>query len=213
MKLRFTLALVVFAGITSIACAQSDDGGGDNGGNNGDGGSSKLGRQFKYFSSDYVNTDFSRAGNITLTSKTTVNVNQYLYIAGSLSANWEVKGWGTGINSQTNTIRFYHNGTLTLQFAQFDNPKKTSGTVTGSQSVLLSGEMKFYADKTMKLLFDTKLIPITSFNQMTGSNGLQFNANQTAGVLRADFTKQITVTPDVGPGKYQNIGLISVSRN
>jgi len=212
MKLFRILLMLMVVSLVAIAAAQEGgDGGGDSGDNGGN--TSQTGRHFKYTPADYINADFSKAGNVTLTSKTTVNVNTYLYIAGSLSANWEVKGWGTGIDSQTNTIRFYHNGTLTIQFSQFANPAKISGTQTGSQTVTLSGEMKFYNNNSMKLLYDTKLIPIASFNHMSGSNALKFDSNSTAGILRADFTKQISVAPNVGPGKYQNIGIISVTRN
>ena len=197
MKLRNSLVLVAFAGIVSIACAQSP----------------ATGRSFTYSSSDAVNADYSSAGTVTLKSATNVTVDPYLYIVGNLSANWTVDGWGVGSDSQTNSIRFYHNETLTLQLDGFDNPAKVSGTQTGAQSVQLDGELNFFNDATSTSLYDSGLVGIASLNGMFQPSGPHFDAKSTGGVMRLDFTKKITITPEVGPGTYQNVGKITIIRN
>ena len=197
MKLRNSLVLVAFAGIVSIACAQSP----------------ATGRSFTYSSSDAVNADYSSAGTVTLKSATNVTVDPYLYIVGNLSANWTVDGWGVGSDSQTNSIRFYHNETLTLQLDGFDNPAKVSGTQTGAQSVQLDGELNFFNDATSTSLYDSGLVGIASLNGMFQPSGPHFDAKSTGGVMRLDFTKKISITPEVGPGTYQNVGKITIIRN
>ena len=197
MKLRNSLVLVAFAGIVSIACAQSP----------------AKGRSFTYSSSDAVNADYSSAGTVTLKSATNVTVDPYLYIVGNLSANWTVDGWGVGSDSQTNSIRFYHNETLTLQLDGFDNPAKVSGTQTGAQSVQLDGELNFFNDATSTSLYDSGLVGIASLNGMFQPSGPHFDAKSTGGVMRLDFTKKISITPEVGPGTYQNVGTITIIRN
>jgi len=197
MKLRNSLVLVAFAGIVSIACAQSP----------------AKGRSFTYSSSDAVNADYSSAGTVTLKSATNVTVDPYLYIVGNLSANWTVDGWGVGSDSQTNSIRFYHNETLTLQLDGFDNPAKVSGTQTGAQSVQLDGELNFFNDATSTSLYDSGLVGIASLNGMFQPSGPHFDAKSTGGVMRLDFTKMISITPEVGPGTYQNVGTITIIRN
>ena len=197
MKLRNSLVLVAFAGIVSIACAQSP----------------ATGRSFTYSSSDAVNADYSSAGTVTLKSATNVTVDPYLYIVGNLSANWTVDGWGVGSDKQTNSIRFYHNETLTLQLDGFDNPAKVSGTQTGAQSVQLDGELNFFNDATSTSLYDSGLVGIASLNGMFQPSGPHFDAKSTGGVMRLDFTKMISITPEVGPGTYQNVGTITIIRN
>ena len=197
MKFRNSLVLVAFAGIASIACAQSP----------------ATGRSFTYSSSDAVNADYSSAGTVTLKSATNVTVDPYLYIVGNLSANWTVDGWGVGSDKQTNSIRFYHNETLTLQLAGFDNPAKVSGTQTGAQAVQLEGDLAFYNDATSTSLYDSGLVGIASLNGMFQPSGPHFDAKSTGGVMRLDFTKKITITPEVGPGTYQNVGTITIIRN
>jgi len=197
MKLRNSLVLVAFAGIVSIACAQSP----------------AKGRSFTYSSSDAVNADYSSAGTVTLKSATNVTVDPYLYIVGNLSANWTVDGWGVGSDKQTNSIRFYHNETLTLQLAGFDNPAKVSGTQTGAQAVQLEGDLAFYNDATSTSLYDSGLVGIASLNGMFQPSGPHFDAKSTGGVMRLDFTKKISITPEVGPGTYQNVGKITIIRN
>ena len=197
MKLRNSLVLVAFAGIVSIACAQSP----------------ATGRSFTYSSFDAVNMDYSASGTVTLKSVTKVTVDPYLYIVGNLSANWTVDGWGVGSDKQTNSIRFYHNETLTLQLAGFDNPAKVSGTQTGAQAVQLEGDLAFYNDATSTSLYDSGLVGIASLNGMFQPSGPHFDAKSTGGVMRLDFTKKITITPEVGPGTYQNVGTITIIRN
>jgi hypothetical protein len=197
MKLRNSLVLVAFAGIVSIACAQSP----------------ATGRSFTYSSSDAVNADYSSAGTVTLKSATNVTVDPYLYIVGNLSANWTVDGWGVGSDKQTNSIRFYHNETLTLQLAGFDNPAKVSGTQTGAQAIQLQGDLSFVNDATNTSLYDSGMVGIASLNGMFQPSGPHFDAKSTGGVMRLDFTKMISITPEVGPGTYQNVGTITIIRN
>jgi len=154
-------------------------------------------RRFKYYSIDAVNANYSSSGTTQLSIETTVDVGPFLYVYGDISANWTVQGWGTGTNSQTNTIRIYHNGTLTLQFSQFGNAKKQSGTNTGKQWIDV----------------DSGLVESTHVNSLFSSSGPQFDCAATGGVLRLDFSRTISLTPDNGPGVYQNIGTITVSRN
>ncbi len=213
MKLIKNIILLLVLGIAGIAAAQEDGRGGD-GGNGSNGGNNPVNSlKFRYYSFDTVNSDFSLSGNPTLKLKTTVDVSSFLYITGNLSANWHVKGWGTGSDSQVNTIRFYHNGTLTVQFSQFSNLVKESGTKSGSQTIGVQGRLLMMNNTTKHTLFDSSLIPISNLNLLAGSNAPKFDVSQTGGVLRLDFTKMISVTADVGPGTYQNVGYITVSRN
>jgi hypothetical protein len=198
MKLKASIAIVALASIVAVAAAQS---------------APVKGRSFTYTSSDAVNSDFSSAGSVTLKSASNVTVDPYLYITGNLSANWVVDGWGVGQDTELNSIFFYHNETLTLQLAGFDNPAKTSGTQTGAQSVSLSGELAFYNNATSTLLYDSGMVGIASLNGMFQPSGPSFNTHSTGGVMRIDFSRQLAITPEVGPGTYQNVGLITVSRN
>jgi hypothetical protein len=170
-------------------------------------------RRFKYYSIDAVNANYSSSGTTQLSIETTVDVGPFLYVYGDISANWTVQGWGTGTNSQTNTIRIYHNGTLTLQFSQFGNAKKQSGTNTGKQWIDVQSRLQLYNNATMASLFDSGLVESTHVNSLFSSSGPQFDCAATGGVLRLDFSRTISLTPDNGPGVYQNIGTITVSRN
>ena len=198
MKLRTSITLVALAGIASVACAQSGP---------------VKGRSFTYTSSDAVSADYSAAGTVTLKSATNVTVDPYLYITGNLSANWVVDGWGVGSDTQVNSIRFYHNESLTLQLASFDNPAKVSGTQNGAQAVQLQGELNFFNDATNTSLYDSGMVGIASLNGMFQPSGPHFDAKATGGVMRLDFGRQISITPEVGPGTYQNVGTITVIRN
>jgi hypothetical protein len=160
-----------------------------------------------------VDSDFSKAGTVNLKSVSTVTVNPYLYISGNLGANWTVDGWGVGTDTQVNSILFYHNETLTLQLAQFDNPAKVDGTKTGAQAVKLEGELAFYNNATSDSLYDSGMVGIASLNGMFQPSGPNFGADKTSGVMRIDFSRKISITPEVGPGTYQNVGLITVTRN
>ncbi len=208
MKLKNILAIILTASVATMALA--DDGGGEGGGN---GSKPQNSRTFKYFASDAVNGDFSKAGTVTLVAKTNVSVNSYLYITGSLSANWTVSGWGVGSDSELNTLKFYHTDNLSLQFSKFANPAKTSGTKTGAQSVTLQGQVQIYNDKTSALLFDSGLVAISELNSVFQPSGPNFGPKATGGVMRLGLTKKLTMANDVGPGTYQNIGLITITRN
>jgi hypothetical protein len=198
MKLNASIAIVALVAVAAVASAQSTP---------------VKGRSFTYTSSDAVNTDYSTAGTVTLTSKTNVTVDPYLYITGNLSANWVVDGWGVGQDTELNSIFFYHNESLSLQLANFANPAKVTGTQTGDQAILLSGELAFYNNATSTSLYDSGMVGIAALNGMFQPSGPTFGAAATGGVMRMDFSRQISITPSVGPGTYQNVGTITVSRN
>ena len=198
MKFRTWIALGMLAGILGTVSAQIVP---------------ANGRTFVYTAVDSVKADYSKTGNVTLKSTSNVAVSTYLYITGNLSANWTVTGWGVGQNSEINSIYFYHNETLTLQLAQFDNPSKVSGTQTGDQFVQLNGQVTIYNGRTGNSLFDTGLIAITKLNGLFQASGPNFGSAQTAGVMRVDFARELTLTPATGPGIYQNVGSITVMRN
>jgi hypothetical protein len=198
MKLRTSIAIVAFIAVAGIASAQ---------------GVPVTGRSFTYTSSDAVNQDYSATGPVTLLSQSNVTINPYLYITGNLSANWVVDGWGVGTDTQVNSISFYHNETLSLQLSNFANPAKVTGTATGAQAVNLSGELHFFNNATSTSLYDSGMIAIASLNGLFQPSGPSFDAHSTGGVMRLDFSRQISITPEVGPGTYQNIGTITVSRN
>jgi len=209
MKTRSIFSIILVACIASAAFAD----GGDDGGDGGNKSKVAAGRTFTYFASDAVNQDFSHAGPVTLTSKTTVTLNPYLYIIGNLSANWVVRGWGVGNDTEVNTIRFYHADTLTLDFSRFDNPAKIKGPKTGAQSIPLQGQVQIFNDKTSGLLFDSGMVGIANLNNVFQPSGPSFNAKATGGIMRMNFGRKISITPDIGPGTYQNIGVITVIRN
>ena len=233
MKFKALLIMILIACVAAMACAQQNGNGGDGGGDGGnqgsgdqgdgadghdrgdghDGKGNLRGRVFTYWASDFVNQDFSKAGTVTLKAVTNVNVNPFLYIYGNLSANWTVNGWGVGQDSQYNSIYFYHNETLTLTLANFANPAKASGTKTGDQAIKLQGELKFFNNATSTPLYDSGLVGIANLNGMFNPSGPNFAADKTGGVMRVDFTRQIAITPSTGPGLYQNVGVITVSRN
>ena len=198
MRLSTLIALGAILGVVATVSAQAGP---------------VKGRTFTYTATDSVNSDFSKSGNVTLKSVSTVTVDPYLYITGNLSANWTIDGWGVGTDNELNSIYFYHNETLTLQMAQFDNPAKVSGTQTGDQTVQLNGEVAIYNNGTGVSLFDTGLLAISKLNALFQASGPNFGAAQTGGVMRVDFSRQILLTPSTGPGVYQNVGTITVMRN
>lgn len=200
MKINRSIGNVVLAAAAAVACAQSASG-------------PVTGRSFTYNSFDASDRDYSKAGTLTLTSKTNVRVDPYLYITGNLKAHWIVNGWGVGQDTERNSIYFYHNETLSLQLTDFANPSKVSGSETGDQSVILSGELAFYNNATSTSLYDSGMVPIAKLNGMFQPSGPTFGTSATGGVMRMDFSRQINITPSVGPGKYQNVGTITVSRN
>ena len=170
-------------------------------------------RSFSYFSTDFTSIDASFAGNVDLRARTVVYVLPYLYISGNLGAEWSVDGWGTGIDSKTESIRFFHNETLTLDLEYFGNPKKTEGTETGDQEVELEAELSFFNDQTGDALFASGFVPAQNLNDIFNPAGPSFQVAKTGGLLRVDLGRKISIKPEVGPGRYENVGLISVNRN
>jgi hypothetical protein len=216
-------ALIIAVHASGGEGGNGDDGGGDGhqgeGGDGGDGnnGDDKNGegghRRFQYRSIDAISADYSAAGNVVLQARTRINVNPYLYITGNLGAEWTVNGWGTGADTKVETIKIYHNETVTLDLEQFAAPAKIAGTKKGSQSVDLLGQMRFVNDQTGEDLFDSGMVNIASLNGMFNPSGPNFKAGKTSGLLRVDFGRKISIKPAVGPGVYENVGLIKVIRN
>jgi len=171
------------------------------------------GRSFKYTSTDAISADFSAAGNVDLKVRTLINVNPYLYISGNFGAEWTVDGWGTGVDEKVESIMFFHNETLTLDLEEFAAPVKTSGTKTGDQSVELEGQLRFVNEQNGKDLFDSGMMNIEKLNEMFNPSGPNFEVGYTGGLLRLDFGRKISIKPEVGPGTYENVGLIKVIRN
>jgi len=172
-----------------------------------------TGRSFSYISTDFTSIDASSAGNVDLRARTVVDVLPYLYISGNLGAEWTVDGWGTGIDSKTESIKFFHNETLTLDLEYFGNPTKTEGTKTGDMEVELEAELSFFNDQTGDTLFASGFVPAQKLNDIFNPAGPSFQVAQTGGLLRLDLGRKISIKPEVGPGRYENVGVISVNRN
>lgn len=170
-------------------------------------------RKFNYTATDSIDKDFSVDGNISLDIRTKVTVNPYLYVKGNLGAEWVVDGWGSGKDEMTESLFFFHNETLTLDFEKFDNPAKTSGTTTGAQSVILEGGLSFYNDQADEQIYSSGLMPAKDLNGAFEPSGPSFEVDFTGGLMRLDLTRRITITPNVGPGVYENVGVITVIRN
>jgi len=170
-------------------------------------------RSFTYSSSDAVDGDYSGLGNVALTAKTKVAVQAYLYISGNLGANWTVSGWGSGEDTKTETLRFYHNETLSFQLSNFADPAKVDGGTGGAQSVKLSGQLAFTNPTTSADLFDSGMVDIADLNSLFQASGPSFDVSSTGGLLNLDFKRKIQVGPTVGPGHYENDGVITVIRN
>jgi hypothetical protein len=171
------------------------------------------GRSFSYKSSDAVSADYSGSGDAAMRVRTSIKVNPYLYIAGNLGTEWTVNGWGTGIATKAETIRFFHNETLTLDLEGFSNPKKILGTKTGAQEVTLEGQLTFTNEQTGKEFYEGDMVAISKLNNMFNPSGPSFQVSATGGAMRLNFSRRITVTPQVGPGTYENVGSIKVIRN
>jgi hypothetical protein len=171
------------------------------------------GRSFSYISTDFTSIDASFAGNVDLRARTVVDVLPYLYISGNLGAVWMVDGWGTGIDSQTESIRFFHNETLTLDLENFGNPTKIKGTETGDQEVQLEAELSFFNEQLGEKLWNSGMVPAEKLNGIFNPAGPSFQVAQTGGLLRVDLGRKISIKPEVGPGIYENVGVISVNRN
>lgn len=210
--------------------SQDDKGNSGSGDDSGDKGDSKSGsgssdgssglkrgplnqRTFRYTSRDLINEDFSGAGDVFLKVRTRINVNPYLYIAGNFGAEWVVNGWGTGTDTRTETVMVYHDETLTLDFEDFGRPKKKSGTKTGAQEVGLGIQVKFANAQKKSTIFSTGMVEASDVNGVFNPSGPSFGAGATDGLMQIDITRRITINPNVGPGVYENLGLIKVIRN
>ena len=145
--------------------------------------------------------------------RTTIQVNPYLYIAGNLGAEWTVDGWGTGVDSKTESIKFFHNETLTLDLEGFANPTKIDGTKTGAQEIELEGQLSFFNDQDDKEIFNSDMVAVEKLNEIFNPSGPNFEVAATGGLMRLDFGRKITINPQVGPGTYENVGIIKVIRN
>ena len=167
---------------------------------------------FKYTPFDFVSNDFSGAGSVQLKSVTNISVNAYLYISGNLSANWLINGWGVGSDTELNSIYVYHNENLTFQFSGFGAPRKFAGTDSGAKKIDMKAQVQIYNQKSNALLWDTGLVPAEDLNGMFGSKGPSFSTFATGGVVRMDFSRRLDVTPNVGPGSYENVGVITIIR-
>lgn len=170
-------------------------------------------RSFYYKSFDTVDADFSAAGNVDLKAATIIDVQPYLYISGNLASVWTVDGWGTGVDTRVELLRFFHNETLTLDLEYFGNPKKVAGTQTGGQEVNLEAQLAFFNDQTGKTIFDSEMVPAEKLNGIFNPSGPSFEVAATGGLMRLDLGRKISINPEVGPGLYQNVGLITVIRN
>lgn len=172
-----------------------------------------TGRSFSYKATDTIDQDFSGEGDVSLKVRTKISVNPYLYVSGNLGAEWVVDGWGSGNDTKVESIRFYHNETLTLDLEDFANPKKTNGTETGSQSIDLSAELAFYNDQMDKQIFTSGMVSATELNAIFNPAGPHFDVDFTGGLMRLDLGRKISINPNVGPGTYENVGRITVIRN
>ena len=170
-------------------------------------------KAFDYKSGDSVSTDFSGAGDLAMLARTRIKVSPYLYISGNLGAEWTVDGWGTGIDKRLESVRFFHNETLTLDLEGFQNPQKTGGSKRGAQEVRLEGQLKCFNDQSGQLIFDSGMKMIAKLNDVFNPSGPSFEVEATGGVMRLDFARSIRVSPLVGPGTYENVGVIKVIRN
>ena len=195
--------------LTAFASAQSD---GRHHRHKGPG-SGTQSRTFNFSASDFLESDLSQNPQPVLASASNIVVNNYLYVEGHLSANWHVTGWGSGSSSHHVFIYVYHSDTVSIVFSGFDNPTKTQGTITGSQSIDLSARLQVYNEDAWTQLMDTGLVPIGSLNSMFSGSGRPFTTNSTGGGMAIEFTRQINVKPENGQGVYENVGMIKVSRN
>jgi hypothetical protein len=170
-------------------------------------------RSFSYKAADLIDGDFSGSGDMEMKVRTTIQVNPYLYIAGNLGAEWTVDGWGTGVDSKTESIKFFHNETLTLDLEGFANPTKIDGTKTGAQEIELEGQLSFFNDQDDKEIFNSDMVAVEKLNEIFNPSGPNFEVAATGGLMRLDFGRKITINPQVGPGTYENVGIIKVIRN
>lgn len=209
MKIITIWVILCLSALTATCAAQDRDG--DHHRHGGSGGGAT--RTFGFSASDFMASDLSHNPQPVLASASVIGVNSYLYIEGHLSANWTVTGWGSGVSTHRNYIYIYHSDAVSLVFSDFANPVKIQGSITGSQSVNLSSELRIFNENAWTQLFDTGLVPIASLNDIFGAGRQSFAPGATGGGMAIEFIRQISVTPEVGPGVYENAGNIKVIRN
>ena len=174
------------------------------------------GRSFSSTPLNVLNADYSGSGTLNnINMSTTATVKPYLYIAGAFARDFVVDGWGNGTSSVTDSIDVYHNETLTMNFQNFGNPTKATGT--GVQSIQTNGQV-VYKDAGGNVLANTNLIPLAAFNGPRDFYpGLGASASNvdgpTNGHLTLELTRTITVVPGNGPGLYTNAGKVTISRS
>lgn len=171
------------------------------------------GRVFDYQPADFVDQDYSGAGDVSLEVKTKVNVLPYLYVIGNFGAEWTVQGWGEGTDSRDEELLVYHNESLTLDIEDLGDLQKTSGTNSGAQTIALFGRIRAYNDSTNVELMDSTELPASDFNTFFNPNGPTLGAELSGGKLRLAVTRRIALSAGVGPGTYENVGTLTVIRN
>ena len=123
-------------------------------------------------------------------------------------------GWGDGTVHHYEYLNVFHNDTVSVVFSGFvPVPIETSGSTSSAQSVKLSSQIKIDNGPTWNVLVDTGLVPVASLNDIFAGTRQYFSPAVTGGGFAMDFERQITVTPDVGLGVYQNVGNITISRD
>jgi hypothetical protein len=170
-------------------------------------------RGFSYLSSNSVEGRYDSADSVDLTSTTHVVVRPYLYVSGVLQATWAVDGWGQGSHERSESLRFFHNQAISLNFRKFDDMKKVSGTRFGSQALPMEGELVFQNGLTGATLFDTGVLDQSRLSNLSDLIPHAFGVGETGGFLIVQIRRVVTVSRNAGPGIYENIGTITVVRN
>lgn len=171
------------------------------------------GRSFNYTASDAVDKDFSNEKSTVLKLTSRAVVQPYLYIAGNLGATWTVNGWGAATDAKTELIKIYHNETLALSLSGFADLTKSLGGKTGQQKIGMKMRFLFANGQTNATVFDSGTVAAAAANQVFNPSSPQFDPNASGGLLRLSLTRTIELTPNVGPGTYENVGTITVVRN
>ena len=197
-KLRSIVSLAVLLGLVFSASAQAKP---------------AADRRFAYTCSDAVASQFLEFGPVAFKSTSTITVNPYLYIMGELGSNWVISGWGTGEDIHASSIRIYHNESVTLVLNHFADLAKVSGTSAGAQSISMQGQLRFFYDQSGSPVYDSGILNATALNGAFQLDGPTLDARSKTGSIRVEFSRKVTITPDVGPGLYQSTGTITVIRN
>jgi len=172
-----------------------------------------AGRTFSYQASDSIASSIDPSRATTLNSKTTIEVKPYLYLSGTIGANWVVSGWGVGSNTQSSRLQIFHDETISILLAGFDNPLKSTGTKNGKQTVDMRGQLRLWSGISGALLVDTGLVNAPDLNGLGLAEFKAIDPGMTGGLSILELSRTIDLTPDDGPGVYTNIGTISISRN